>query len=184
VVRAPSPLPAAEEPGGFDALYREHAGRVARWAARLGGPSVDVDEVVQEVFLVVHQQLPSFRGEARVTTWLYRITANIARHRRRRARWWRLLAGEPADALDRLPSPRPTPVEELERRQAADRVYRILDGMNDRYRTLLILFELEGLDADAISELTGHRPETLWVALHRARTQFVARLQRDLKARP
>src|SRR5262249_44087441 len=50
-------------------LYRAHAQTVARWASRLGGPAIDVEDVVQEVFLVVQRRLREFRGEAEITTW-------------------------------------------------------------------------------------------------------------------
>src|SRR6185436_5758591 len=125
---------------GFDKLYREHVEQVARWAARLGGAEIDVDDVVQEVFVAVHKQLPGFRGECAVRTWLYRITANQVAERRRRDRWRRFFRRVDAEELA---SPALTPVENLERREAAARVYRALDAMNDRYRTLVILFELE-----------------------------------------
>jgi len=58
----------------LDALYRQYAPAVARWVAHLGGPRIDVDDLVHEIFLVAHRRLAEFRGEAKVTTWLYRIT--------------------------------------------------------------------------------------------------------------
>jgi RNA polymerase sigma-70 factor (ECF subfamily) len=160
------------------ALYRAHAQTVARFAQRLGGPSVDVDDVVQEVFLVVHSQLAEFRGDAQVTTWLYRITANIVRHRRRKERFRRWLGGSSEEVGGKAVSNRPTPVEALERREASRTVYQVLDSMNERYRTLLILFELEGMSGEAIAELTGQKVQTVWVGLHRAREQFLDRLKK------
>jgi RNA polymerase sigma-70 factor (ECF subfamily) len=163
-------------PLDFDELYREHVERVARWAARLGGPDIDVDDVVQEVFVAVHRQLSKFRHQASVSSWLYRITANQVGERRRRDRWRRWLCGSADDAAGRLPSPALSPVEALERREAAATVYRVLDQMNERYRTLVILFELEQLSGHEIAELTGMSLDSVWVGLHRARAQFVARL--------
>src|SRR6266404_4284509 len=61
----------------FDRLYREHAARVMGWAARLGGPGIDVDDVTQEVFLVVHRRLDTLRPDVKPTTWLFGITANV-----------------------------------------------------------------------------------------------------------
>jgi RNA polymerase sigma-70 factor (ECF subfamily) len=161
-------------PEGFDKLYREHVEQVARWAARLGGADLDVDDVVQEVFVAVHKQLSRFRGESSVRTWLYRITANQVAERRRRDRWRRLFGGAPAEDLE---SPALTPVENLERREAQARVYRALDAMNDRYRALVILFELEKLSGQEISELLGMSLDSVWVTLHRARAQFKKRLE-------
>jgi RNA polymerase sigma-70 factor (ECF subfamily) len=166
------------DPADFDGVYRAHVDRVARWAARLGGPGCDVDDVVQDVFVVVHRQLAGFRGDARITTWLYRITANVVRDRRRSDRWRRFLSGLLPDFATRLPAPGATPLEAVEQREAIERVYQVLDGMNERYRTLIILFEIEKLSGDEIAELTGLRAGTVWVALHRARAQFEKRIRR------
>ena len=62
----------------FDDIYRRHARTVARWADRLGGARVDADEVVQEVFLTVNRRGGEFRGDAKRTTWLFRITRRAA----------------------------------------------------------------------------------------------------------
>jgi RNA polymerase sigma-70 factor (ECF subfamily) len=169
---------AKAEPLELGAIYRAHAQTVARFAQRLAGPGVDVDDLVQEVFLVVHKQLPAFRGEAAITTWLYRITENVVRHRRRKERWRRFLRGSSEEVGGRHVSPRPTPVEDFERREASRIVYRVLEGMSEKYRTLIILFELDGKSGEEIAELTGQKIGTVWVALHRAREQFLARLQR------
>ena len=126
----PEPRPAPPPPD-IARLFVEHAQRVAEWAGWLGGPAFDEvarEEIVQEVFLTVQRLLPGFRGEAGITTWLYRITANEVRHRRRRDRWRRWLAGSSEEVAGSLPSPRLTPVEELERRQSAELVYRVLDS--------------------------------------------------------
>src|SRR5438067_5524112 len=83
----------AREPLALVGVYRAHAQDVARWAQRLGGPAVDVEDVTQEVFLAVHRKLAGFRGDSSLTTWLYRITENVVRHRRRKDRWRKRLSG-------------------------------------------------------------------------------------------
>src|SRR5437667_3232853 len=74
-------------------IYRQHADDVARWARRLGGPDIDVEDVVHEVFLVVQRRVAEWRGEARITTWLYEIAFRVVRDRRRRWRWRRWSGG-------------------------------------------------------------------------------------------
>jgi RNA polymerase sigma-70 factor (ECF subfamily) len=150
-------------------IYREHAAEVSRWAQRLGGPSVDVDDVLSEVFLVAHRRLPEFRGEAKITTWLYAITLNVVKDMRRRERWRRWLRfgraqAEPAAGL--------TPLQELEGRHAAALTYQLLDRLPEAERSALILFELEGLSGEQIAALTGEAVGTIWVRLHRARARF------------
>ncbi len=165
----------------LDALYRQHAPAVARWVAHLGGPRVDVDDLVHEVFLIAHRRLAEFRGDAKITTWLYRITERVVSARRRRdrarrfmTRLWRGDVEQSTAAMSRL-----TPIEEVERQQARDAVYRVLDRMGEKYRSLLILFELEGMSGEEIAALTGIKLATIWVRLRRGRLLFLAELERD-----
>lgn len=156
-------------------LYRRHAVMVARWAARLGGPALPHEDVVQEVFLTVQRELPKFRGEAKVTTWLYRITRHAVQHRRRKDRFRRWLKGLAVEVAGDLPSAEPQPGALLEQREQVDRLYAVLDQLNDRYREVLVLFELEKRTGEEIAALMGARVETVWVWLHRARAQFAKR---------
>ncbi len=171
------PAPCVGEEVDIDGLYRALAPTVTRWVARLAGPGADVEDLVQEVFLVAQRRLPRVREGGGVRTWLYRVAENVVRHRRRKDRLRRWLSFGGGDDGDRVPSPAPTPVEELAQRQAIATVYRALDRLNPRYRTLMILFELEGLSGEEIAELTGIKLATVWVLLHRARRQLVARLE-------
>jgi RNA polymerase sigma-70 factor (ECF subfamily) len=164
------------------AVYRAHAQTVARWATRLGGPAIDVEDVVQEVFLTAHRLLPEFRGEAKITTWLFRITQNQVRHQRRKLRFRQFLTGTANDVIGQTASTRPTPVEVLEQRQASATVYRVLDGMSDKYRTAFILFEIEQVSGEEIATLLGQKVATIWVWLHRARAQFAAGLAKIERA--
>ena len=177
------PTPFIASPAGatdLETLYRTHAPTVARWAARLAGPLVDVDDLVHEIFLVVQRRLPEFRGEAKVTTWLYRITERVAREGRRKDRFRRRFSRARHLEIQRtMTAPHLTPVDEFERRQASEMVYRILDRLPGKYRNVLILYELEELSGEAIATLTGLKPATVWVHLHRARARFIAEMKRD-----
>jgi RNA polymerase sigma-70 factor (ECF subfamily) len=166
-----------EPPFALEAVYRAHVQQVARWASRLGGPIIEAEDVAQEVFVKVQRLLPGFRGDAELTTWLYRITENVARHRRRKERWRRWLGVVPHETLAQLPSPALSPLEALETSEARALAYRILDGMRERYRTALIMIDLEGLSAGELERLTGVSAATLRVRLHRARADFAARLE-------
>ncbi len=166
----------AGQPLALPEIYRQHAQDVGRWARRLGGPGIDVEDIVQDVFVAVHRKLASFRGEAALTTWLYRITENVVRHRRRKDRWRSWLGGSAEDVAGDEEAEGITAIEGIERRQATDKVYRVLEGMKEKYRTVLILFEMEELSGEQIAELTGSRTATVWVWLHRARADFTKRL--------
>jgi len=169
----------------LDALYRAHAATVARWAGRLAGPGADVEDIVHEIFLIAGRRLPEFRGESKVSTWLYRITERVAlgcrRRDRFRRRFWLARSTEIEDTF--APS-QPTPVDLLERHQSVETVYRILDRIPDKYRTVLILFEIEELSGDQIAALTGLKSSTVWVQLHRARARFLREMKRVLESEP
>ncbi len=178
-VAEPAPVLAAEiraDRQELDLIYRAHAPLVATWASRLAGPTCDLEDLVQEVFLVVERRLPSFRGDAKLTTWLYQITHNVVRSHRRKARVRRWLSGSAEETAGELPSTDSTPIEDLERARARATVYGALDEMGDKYRTVFILFELEGLSGQEIAELTGTKLGTVWVRLHRARAEFERRI--------
>lgn len=173
-VSAPSiAIPASDAaPASFEEAYREYADTAARWAQQLGGSGVDTDDVVQEVFLVVSQQLGRFRGDARFSTWLFEITRKIAANHRRRQRWrfWRSSAPQGADSQ---PSAIPTPDVELERRQTVDQLYQALDKLPEKYRTVLVLYEIEGMSTQEIADLRQLNLSTVRVQLARARESFM-----------
>jgi RNA polymerase sigma-70 factor (ECF subfamily) len=180
VTPPPRATPAAapdRAPPAWAELYRDHVQEVARWVSRLGGPESDREDLVQEVFLVARQKLPSFRGEAKVTTWLFRICHNVVRGKRRRLAWRRWLGGDPQETAGHLADPGQGPDEALDQRRSVAALYRALDRLREPKRTVLILFELEGMSGEQIAELTGVKPGTVWVQLHRARRELAALLE-------
>ena len=165
-----------------ESLYRAHARTVARWALRLLGPHDDYEDVVHEVFLVVKRRLPEFRGDAAITTWLYEITIRVVQNARRRARRWSWLTGRGRDTSrgglsDILPGASRDPQAQLEAREQTRLLYQLLDELGESQRTVLILFELEGMSGNQIAELTGANVSTIWVRLSRARKKFLERLR-------
>lgn len=163
----------AEAAPTFAAIYAEHAQTVARWAARLGGPSADVEDITQEVFVVVNRRLRDFRGESRLSTWLFGITAKVTANERRRRKlrhWWFHLA---PNAGEGAPVTGDGPVEQIERRERRALFYRALDRLNERQRRALVLFELEEMSIDDVAAHMGLRPGNVRVLLHRARATFL-----------
>ena len=170
-------------PASFEQAYRDYAETTARWVQQLGGASVDVDDVVQEVFLVVSRKLGRFRGDSRFSTWLFEVTRKITANHRRRQRWrfWR--TGSPRARDSSLPD-NPTPEAELERRQTIALLYRALDKLPERYRTVLVLYELEGMSSQEIADLRQLNLSTVRVQLGRARQRFMKHYRRLLKKEP
>jgi RNA polymerase sigma-70 factor, ECF subfamily len=173
----PAELVSRDAAADLAELYRRHAQEVLRWARRLGAAGVDPEEVVQDVFVVVHRKLSGFRGESTFRTWLFRITRNVVRQRRRKERIRRLFAGEGEPALEERPAGGPSALEDLEALEQRQRLHRVLGTMSEKYRTVLVLFELEEHSGEEIAELLGAKVGTVWVWLHRARAEFHKRLR-------
>lgn len=168
----------ATAPLDTEAVFRAHGAEVSRWVRALAGPDADIEDLVQEVFIAVHRSRTSFRGDSALTTWLFGITTNLVkRHRRvQKLRSW--LGGSAVEVAGERDSDAPGAEEQLARKQAQARVYRVLDTLSDKFRTAIILFELEGRPAKEIAQLYGVTPSVVWVWLHRARAQFYQELER------
>jgi len=159
----------AKDEAAWRELYDANFEFVYRSARRLGTPEEEAEDVVHEVFVVVFRKLDQFE-DGRITTWLYRITANVvsARHRRRRVR----------RAFEKLgvwhgPSGTDTPERFAEKKGAAGEVERVMEKMAPKKREVFAMFELEGLSGDEISERLGCPLNTVWTRLHHARKDFV-----------
>lgn len=157
-------------------LYASHAPKVMRWATRLMGDANEGADVTQDVFLVVQRRLSQFaRREASIEGWLFRITENLARNRRRRARWRSLILG--TTPMDDSPADAPPPDDQLASRRSARVVANVLDALSASDRALLVLFELEGHSGDEVADLLGLSRSVIWVRLHRARARFAMKLE-------
>ena len=157
----------------FDTLYADGAPLVARWAVRLGGPSIDAADVVQEVFIVAHRRFDTLRPEIKPSTWLFGITRRVVQAQRRKLRRWHWLAKGSLENAERVPFSGPTPVQHLEQRRAFAEAYRVLERMREQHRVAFVLFELEGHTVQEIAELCEANLNTVKVWLHRARAEFV-----------
>jgi len=153
-------------------LYDRYAPLVHRFSAALGVPIDEREDAAQDIFIAVYRSLRHFRGEAQLSTWIYRIAARhaIRLGRRRRTRELMLvtmLREKPAISID--PSERSTHVATLDR---------MLAKLPPKKRTVLVLFEIEGLSAKEISDVVGCPENTVWSRLHHARAEMVKAARR------
>jgi RNA polymerase sigma-70 factor (ECF subfamily) len=146
----------------------------------LGGPFVEPLDIVQEVFEAAHRRLSTLRPDVSPATWLFAITRNtvLASRRKQRLRGWvsSILPG----TLDRTSGgPLPTPLESLERREAALKIHRLLEALPERQRTAFLLYELEGLSSEEVATLMSAPVGTTRLWLFRARAKFVGLMENE-----
>jgi RNA polymerase sigma-70 factor (ECF subfamily) len=135
----------------------------------LVGSRAEAEDAVQETLLAVHQGLDSFRGEARLSTWVYRIAIRTAQKRRARR-------GSDEAISESLPDPAPGPLEAVVARQRSARLLAALDELSADQRTVLALFAVEGLRHGQIAEVLGIPEGTVWSRLHLSRKRLAALL--------
>jgi RNA polymerase sigma-70 factor, ECF subfamily len=157
----------------FAALYQAWFRPVHRWIRALGGPGVDAEDLAQEVFIVVQRKLAGFDG-ANLAAWLYRIAQLTVRDHRRRA-WFRNTFLRSRDVeLDDLESLSAGSDERLDRKRKEQRLYRLVNQLNPKWRDSFLLFEIAGLSGEEIARLHGVPPATVRTHLFRARKELVA----------
>jgi RNA polymerase sigma-70 factor (ECF subfamily) len=173
----PERIRAEDHPHGsdLDAVYRAHAGELSRFIRRIWGQP-DTADLLHEVFLVAQRRWSEFQGSASARTWLYAIALRVVVARRRKRRLRRVLFWERSDeaAPDPFSEHVATPERLLERDEATRQVHAVLEKLSERDRTLILLFELEGMPASAIADVLGTSENAVWVGLHRARARFRA----------
>jgi RNA polymerase sigma factor (sigma-70 family) len=153
---------------GFSQVYRRYFGFVWRLAYRLGVQAIDLEDVAQEVFIVVHRRLPGFEQRSRMETWLAAITRRVAwRHRRGRERARRKL-----DALQ--PVDRPDDGFSFERSAAIRSLDHFLQDLPREQREVFVLSELGGLGGPEIVEVTGMKLNTVYARIRTTRQRFDA----------
>jgi RNA polymerase sigma-70 factor (ECF subfamily) len=152
--------------------------RVYRLACRLTN-NTDAGDAVQDTFLQIYQHLNSFRGDARFSTWLYRVATNVCLMRRRaQAR----RPSEPLNAFlpqfDRHGTHEQSPVyfqrtlhleERLDRERLATAARDALERLPELYRHAFVLRDLEELPTDEVAQILGVKAATVRQRVHRAR---------------
>ncbi|MCA9583257.1 MAG: RNA polymerase sigma factor, partial [Myxococcales bacterium] len=151
-----------------------------RLIVRTIGQSADTDDVVQEVFVQVYRSLHKFRGEAKFSTWLYRLTLNVARmHIRKKKSRPKLVSADiperpdTEDAAPHRPDGLAIRAEQLRALEAAVR------KLSDKKRDVLVLHDLEGMAPAAIAEILEAPVLTIRTRLFYARKELYGILAED-----
>jgi RNA polymerase sigma-70 factor (ECF subfamily) len=180
---SPSPIPDDElvercrmgDTAAWRALYDRYSPSVHRFISALGIPVEEREDAAQDVFVAVYRSLARFRGEAQLSTWIYRIAARhavrLGRRRRVREFLCTLAVREP---------PPPPAADPSERASHLHLLDRMLSKLNPKKRTVFVLFEIEGLRVDEIARVVGCPENTVWSRLHHARAEMLKMARRSL----
>ncbi len=167
--------PAPEITPRFETVYREHYPFVWRSVRRLGIPDAEVDDVVQDVFVVVHRRLGDFEGRSSVRTWLFGIAYRVVRDRRRS-----VAARRDREGQVEPPRPPTEPDQRLARHRAVVALDELLAELDDDQRTIFVMAEVLHMSAPEIAELAEVKLNTVYSRLRRGREAFDEALQRYL----
>jgi RNA polymerase sigma factor (sigma-70 family) len=167
----------------FEQVVRDHQAMVFRTLLRLTGSREHVDDLAQEVFLRLFRALPGFRGEALVTTYLYRIAVNVAqdewKRRRRDERTTVSISDETSAWEERLQHPDRSAEEQLEEREFAGMVEEQLRGLSNIERAVLVLYHQEERTYEQIALALGLPIGTVRTHLHRGRKKLREGIQAE-----
>lgn len=163
----------------FTELVRRYERRVFQLVLRMLGDAGEAEDVAQDVFLTVFKSIDGFRGDSKLSTWIYRIAANHSKNRLkyldRRARGKKTELDELTEH-ERLESASMTasaalarPDQQAEAHQMEAVMRRAIDALDEEQRELVILRDVENLSYEEIQEITGLPEGTVKSRLHRAR---------------
>lgn len=151
----------AGDESAFEALYREHVGRVYAICLRMSADARRAEELTQDAFVRAWERLGSFRGESAFSSWLYRIAVNVVlgawRAEKRRVR-----RQDAAAQREGSPAGQRNPGTRLD-------LERAIAELPPGARRIFVLHDVEGYRHDEIARLTGLAPGTSKAQLHRAR---------------
>lgn len=147
----------------MEALYHRYKRRVFGVVTRIAG-AADAEEVAQEAFVRIFRGLGKFRGDSRLSTWIYRLSVNAAlTHIGKRPR-----ERGGADKLAELPA-RPQPIRDP---NLTERLTEALEALPKGYRAVLVLHDMEGLSHEECASILGCRIGTSKSQLHKARARM------------
>jgi RNA polymerase sigma-70 factor (ECF subfamily) len=174
----------------FDAIYAEFRPKVLRYLKGLVGVG-EAEDISQNVFLKVHASLNDFRGEASLSTWIYRIATNAALDRLRNRSF-----GQTAQAASHFGPPgeascasavtdsaggtsEPSAESLFMRRETNECIATFVDALPESYRTVLALHDLDGFKNREIAETLGVSVDAVKIRLHRARRELRKRFEAE-----
>ncbi len=162
----------------FEVLVRKHQKRMLNIAYRMIGNYEEACDIVQDTFISAYKSIKSFKGEAKFSTWLYTIVMNLSKNRLKQLRTQlhreKFSIDDPAltnngQVRGALASSGPSALETLERRDVQQKVQQCINSLDEEFREVLILRDIQGFSYDEISDVLTVPEGTVKSRLSRAR---------------
>jgi RNA polymerase sigma-70 factor (ECF subfamily) len=180
----------ARDERAFNELVRAYERRIFGFVFRMLGNREEAEDLAQEVFVQVFKAIDQFRGEAKLSTWIYKIAVNLCKNRNKYLNRRHADKQEDIDAFgDRTAMSEADGVtagsvagpDELLMGMQVERVVRdAIDSLEPEFREALILRDVEDLSYEEIAQITGVPDGTVKSRIHRARSQLKAAIERML----
>jgi RNA polymerase sigma-70 factor (ECF subfamily) len=164
--------------GAFEDLVIAYQHRVFGVALRMLGSRAEAQDLAQDVFLRVHGAIADFRGDAKLSTWLYTITSRLCLNRLASSE--RRMTREGEETLTRLATNQAGPAAELERGELEAALHRAIAELPEERRIVVVLRDLQGLSYEEIAAALALELGTVRSRLHRARMDLKEKLERFL----
>ncbi len=168
----------------FQKIYETFKPKIFRYLTRLIGEH-EAEDLTQEVFIKVNHALKNFRGESRLSTWIYRIATNAAIDKLRARPSQEKTSGDTiiADQIETedkdvwTGKKKPSIETSLIRKEMNECIRSFIDTLPEDFKAVIVLSELEGLKNHEIAEILGISLDTVKIRLHRARTRLKKELE-------
>lgn len=157
-------------PPDVTALFKQHHRFVWRVLSHLGVQAADLEDALQEVFVVVHRRLRDYRDQDKVRAWLYAICVRVARGFRRSLLRRRIQFGGAAPEQGR----EARQPEDIARQQALQLAQRLLDALPEKQRAVFLLYEVEQMPMSEVAIALNCPLQTAYARLRKARERVLA----------
>jgi len=153
--------------------------KVYRIAYQMVGNAEDAQDIAQEVFVRLHRSLKLYRATHQFTTWLYRLTINLAIDYQRTQARHRASSLDTSNEAQATPDTQPQPDTDMENRELRGAIHKLAGNLTSKQRSVFVLRDLQGFSTEEIAAILKCRQSTVRVHLAAARALMRDALLRD-----
>ena len=183
-----------QEVGAWKTLLTQYGGKMYGIALRFLSNEKEAEDIIQEVWLLISQKLCDFRGDSKLGTWIYRVTANKCLEKIRSGKKEK----EKTESIDPLlpdyqedghykkefPDWSQRPDKEADQNALKGEIEKALNSLPEEYREVLILRDVEGFSGEETAQMLGSNKATMKTKLHRGRMALHEKLERKFGKKP